>query len=139
MDCGAIPKAACEGRHSIIDQMEDVRDIMGVLTEVSGNWSKAIEKRQQTDEFLQAAIASNGDCLQKLRSLAVNGQLSASKTGGAFTVRRTSVKKELKTILQQSKQEVIDAAKVWNDLTGGNKVQIHLFTLSRRYICNSEL
>ena len=70
LDCGAIPKAACEGRHSIIDQMEDVKDIMVLLTEVSGNWSEAIEKRQQTEEFLQAAIASNGDCLQKLRSLA---------------------------------------------------------------------
>ena len=109
LDCGAIPKAACEGRHSIIDQMEDVKGIMGLLTEVSGNWSKVIEKRQQTDELLQAAIASNGDCLQKLRSLAEKGQLSASKTGGAFTVRRT-VKKELKTMLQQSKQEVIDAS-----------------------------
>ena len=109
LDCGALPKAACEGHHSIIDQMEDVKDIMGLLTEVSGNWTQAIEKRQQTEEFLQAAIASNGDCLQKLRSLAEKGQLSASKTGGVFTVRRT-VKKELKTMLQQSKQEAIDAS-----------------------------
>ena len=93
--------------------MEDVKDIMGLLTEVAGNWTQAIEKRQQTEEFLQAAIASNGDCLQKLRLLAEKGQLSTSKTGGAFTV-----KKELKTILKRSKQEVIDAVEVWNDLTG---------------------
>jgi len=97
--------------------MEDVKEIMSLLTEVSGNWSKAIEKRQQTDEFLQAAIASNGDCLETLCSMAVNGQLSASKTGGAL-----SAKKELETILQQSKQEADDAAKVWNDVTGGKKV-----------------
>ena len=109
--------------------MEDVKEIMSLLTGVSGNWSHAIEKRQQTEEFLQAAIDSNGDCLQKLRSLAEKEQLSASKTGGAL-----SAKKELKTMLQQSKQEVIEAAKVWNDLTGGNKVLIHLFTLSR-YCC----
>ena len=109
--------------------MEDVKEIMSLLAEVSGNWSKAIEKRQQTEEFLQAAIASNSDCLQKLCSLAVNGQLSAGKTEGAFLA-----KKELETILQQSKQEVIDAAKVWNDLAGGNKVLIDLFTLSR-YCC----
>ena len=129
LDCGAIPKAACDGRHTILDRMEDVKEIMSLLTEVSGNWSQAIEKRQQTEEFLQAAIASNGDCLQKLRSMAENGQLSASKTGGAF-----SAKKELEIILQQSKQEVIDAAKVWNDLTGENKVPIRLFT-SSRYCC----
>ena len=97
--------------------MEDVKEIMSLLTEVSGNWSKAIEKKQQTEEFLQAAIASNGDGLEKLRSLAEKGQLSTSKTGGAF-----SAKKEIETILQQSKQEVIDADKVWNALTGGNKV-----------------
>ena len=97
--------------------MEDVKEIMSLLAEVSGNWSKAIEKRQQTEEFLQAAIASNGDCLQKLRSLAEKEQLSTSKTGGAL-----SAKKELKTTLRQSKQEVIDAAKVWNDLNAANKV-----------------
>ena len=113
LDCGAIPKTACDGRHSIIDQMEDVKHIMGLLTEVSGNWSHAIEKRQQTEEFLQAAIASNADCLQKLRSLAEKGQLSTMSQMGAI-----SVKKELKTILQQSKQEVVDADKVWNKLTG---------------------
>ena len=106
--------------------MEDVKEIMSLLAEVSGNWSKAIEKRQQTEEFLQAAIASNGDCLEKLRSLAEKEQLSASKTGGAF-----SAKKELEQILQQSKQEVIDAVKAWHDLIGGNKVLIHLFSLSR--------
>ena len=71
---------------------------MNLLTEVSGNWSKAIEKRQQTDEFLQAAIASNGDCLQKLRSLAENGQLSTTRLSGAI-----SVKKNLEEVLQQSK------------------------------------
>ena len=117
LDCGAIPKAACDGRHGIIDQMEDVKHIMGLLTEVSGNWSKAIEKRQQTGEFLQAAIASNGDCLQKLRSLAENGQLSTTRQSGAI-----SVKKNLEEVLQQSKQEVKDASKVLNDLTTGNVI-----------------
>ena len=90
---------------------------MILLTEVSGNWSKAIEKRQQTDEFLQAAIASNGDCLQKLRSLAENGQLSTTRLSGAI-----SVKKNLEEVLQQSKQEVKDASKVLNDLTTGNVI-----------------
>ena len=129
MDCGAIPKATCECCHTIIDQMEDVKHIMGLLTEVSGNWSEAIEKRQQTEEFLQAAIAFNGKCLEKLRSSAEKEQLSASKTGGAFTV-----KKEIKTILQQSKQEVIDATKVWHDLTG-EKMKVHPILFCKSFIC----
>jgi len=46
LECGAIPISTCEGRHAILDRMEDVKAIMA-LTEVSGNWSEAIEKRQQ--------------------------------------------------------------------------------------------
>ena len=81
MDCGDIPKLTCEGRHSILDKMEDVKAIMALLTDMSGTFSEATEQRQQLKEFLQAAIAANDEGLQQLRSLAEKEQLSASKIG----------------------------------------------------------
>ena len=46
LECRAIPEATCDGRHSILDRIEDGKAIMALLTDVAGNWSEAIEKRQ---------------------------------------------------------------------------------------------
>ena len=124
LDCGDNPKAGCEGRHSILDQMEDVKAIMGLLTDVSGTFSQATEKRQQIKDFLKAATASNDESLEKLRSLAEKEQLSAEKMGAA--------KNKLEDKLKQAKEEVEKANKMWNDLTDGNgKVEsLNLFLTS---------
>ena len=73
--CGETPKVTCEGRHAILDRMEDVKTIMALLTDVSGNWSEAIENRQQIKEFLQAATAANDELLHQPRSLAEKGKV----------------------------------------------------------------
>ena len=116
LECGAIPEASCEGRHAILDRMEDVKAIMALLTDVSGNWSEAIEKRQQIKEFLLTVTAFNDEGLQKLRSLAGKEHLSADKMGAI------SAKKQLEGTLKQAKAEGGKAQKIWNDLTGNGKV-----------------
>ena len=76
LECGAIPEATCEGRHAILDRMEDVKAIMGLLTDVSGTFREATELRQQIKQFLQAATAANDEGLHQLRSLAEKEQLT---------------------------------------------------------------
>ena len=119
LECGETPKVTCEGRHSILDRMKDVKVIMALLTDASGNWSEAIEKRQQIKDFLLTATAYNDEGLQKLRSLAGKEQLSAEKMG-AF-----AAKKQLKGTLEQAKEEAEKAKKMWNDLTGNGKVNFY--------------
>lgn len=113
---------------------EDVKDIMDLLTEVSSNWSQAIEKRQQTEDHLQAVINSNADCLQKLRSLTEKGQLSTTIKGSAI-----SIKKNLEEVLLKSKLEVIDDSKVLSNLTSGKvitKSTIFNVSLSQQNLLN---
>ena len=116
LECGAVPVATCEGRHAILDRMEDVKAIMALLTDVSGSFSEATERRQQIKEFLQAATAANDEDLHQLRSLAGKQHLSADKMG-AF-----AAKKQLEGTLKQAKVEGEKAQKMWNDLTGNGKV-----------------
>ena len=111
MDCGAIPEASCDGRHSILDPTVDVEEIMGLLTDVSGTRSQAIEKRQKIDDFLQTIIANNRESLQRLRSLAEKEQLSAGKSG------ITAIKKKLEDVLEKTKGEEKKAEK---ELSGLN-------------------
>ena len=112
MECGAIPEATCEGRHAILDRMEDVKAIMGLLTDVSGTFREATELRQQIKQFLQAATAANDEGLHQLRSLAEKEQLSpTSKTGASSAI------KKLEETLKQAKEEDEKANKMWNDLT----------------------
>ena len=113
MDCEAIAKEECEGNHSILDPKEDVKEIKALLTELSKHSSKAVEKRQQIDDFLRAAIDTNGMGLAKLRSLSgVKQLLAGSKTGAA------SAKKKLEEALKQRKGEVEEADRMWSDLNG---------------------
>ena len=82
MECEAIPEVTCEGQHSILDRMEDVKAIMALLTDVSGTFSWTTERRQQIKEFLQAATAANDEGLHQLRSMAEKEQLpSTNKIG----------------------------------------------------------
>jgi len=93
LDCEAIAKEGCEGHNSILDPKEDVKEIKALLTEFSKHSSKAVEKRQQIDDFLRAAIDTNGMGLAKLFSLSgVNQLLAGSKIGAV------SAKNNLKTI-----------------------------------------
>ena len=88
---------------------------MALLTDVAGNWSEAIEKRQLLKQFLQAATASNDENLEKLSSLAEKEQLpSTSKIGTA--------KKKLKETLKQANEEAEKTNKMWNDLTDNGKL-----------------
>jgi len=57
LDCEAIAKEECEGHHIILDPKEDVKEIKALLTELSKHSSKAVEKRQQIDDFLRAALS----------------------------------------------------------------------------------
>jgi len=117
LECGAIPEATCEGRHAILDRMEDVKAIMGLLTDVSGTFSEATELRQQIKQFLQAATAANDEGLHQLRSLAEKEQLSPTSKIGVI-----AAKKKLKATLKQAKEETEKANKMWNDLTDNGKV-----------------
>ena len=63
MDCGDTPKIGCDGRHMILGQMEEVKAIMGLVTDVSGTFSEATERRQQIKELLQTATAATKDCI----------------------------------------------------------------------------
>ena len=101
---------------SILNSMEDVEAIMALLTDVSGNWSEAIEKRQQIKEFLLTATAFNDEGLQKLSSLAEKEQLSVSKIGAI------NAKKKIEETMKQVKEEAENANKMWNDLIGNGKV-----------------
>ena len=117
MECGAIPIETCEGRHAILDRMEDVKAIMALLTYVSGTFSEATERRQQIKEVLQATTAVNDEGLHQLRSLAEKEQLSpTSKTGASSAI------KKLEETLKQAKEEAEKSNKMWNDLTGNGKV-----------------
>ena len=92
----------CEGRHSILDRMEDVDEIEGLGAVVTVTFSQAIERRQQITSHLQTLLAGNDECIEKLRSLVDSNQLSARKSGTA------SAKKRLEEILQESEKEVKD-------------------------------
>ena len=98
--------------------MDDVKAIMALLTDVSGNWSEAIEKRQQIKEFLQTATAANDEVLHQLRSLAEKEQLSADK------MEAFAAKTKLEETLKQSKEEAEKTNKMWNDLIGNGKVKL---------------
>ncbi len=89
---------------------------MALLTDVSGSFSEATEKRQQIKEFLQAATATNDEGLQKLSSLPEKEQLSASKIGAI------SAKKKIEETMKQVEEEAENANKMWNDLIGNGKV-----------------
>ena len=84
---------------------------MGLLTDVSGTRSQAIEKRQKIYDFLQTIIANNRESLQRLRSLAEKEQLSAGKSG------ITAIKKKLEDDLEKTKGEEKKAEK---ELSGLN-------------------
>ena len=91
--------------------MDVVVEIKALLKEVSNNWSKAVERRQQIDEFLQSLITNNGESLAKLRSLSGDKQLLAGSKTGAVTA-----KKKLKETLKTMKREVEEADALWNKL-----------------------
>jgi hypothetical protein len=112
LDCKTIPKATCEGNHIILDHIEDVEDIEGIKAVVSVTFTQAIDRRQQIESQLQTFLAANGESLKMLRSLAEMKQLSTTKTG------TVSVKKRLKEALKEAKNEVEDADRMWNKLTG---------------------
>ena len=94
--------------------MEDVKAIMALLTDVSGTFIEATERRQQIKEFLQTATAANDEGLHQLRSLAEKEQLSSDKMG-AF-----AAKKKRKVTLKQTEVEAEKANKMWSDLTDDN-------------------
>ena len=90
--------------------MEDVEEVEGLKAVISVTFCQAIERRQQIEDQLKIALADNGKCLEKLRSLAEKKQLSASKTGTA------SAKKKLEEVLKEAKEEVEKAKRMWNSL-----------------------
>ena len=120
LDCKAIPKVTCEGRHSILDRMEDVDEIEGLGAVVTVTFSQAIERRQQIKSHLQTLLAGNDECIEKLRSLVDTNQLSARKSGTA------SAKKRLEEILQESEKEVKDADRLWDGLKSGIKSTVRI-------------
>ena len=97
--------------------MEDVDEVAGIKAIISVTFSQAIERRQQIEDHLKAALADNGKCLEKLRSLAEIKQLSARKTGTA------SSKKKLKEVLTMAKEEVKKAERLWNSLNSSTSVK----------------
>ena len=56
----------------ILDRMKDVEEVEETEAEVSSTFSKAIEKRQQIKGRLKSLLDSNNDCIEKLRSMAMN-------------------------------------------------------------------
>ena len=110
MDCRVIPKSTCEGNHSILDRMEDVEDIEGMQAEVLIFFSLAIEKRQQIEGHLKSLLSDNGGCLKKLRTTVGIKQLLNLKTGTA------SAKKRLEDVLQEAKEEMEEAKRLWDVL-----------------------
>ena len=117
LDCEAIPNPTCEGNHSILDQIKDVEEVEGIKAVISVTFSQAIERRQQIEDHLKAALADNGECLKKLRSLAKKKQLSASKTGTA------SAKKKQEEFLKEAKEEAKESERLWNTLKSTTSVK----------------
>ena len=120
IECEAIPLATWENsKHSILDRM-DMESIKTLKMEVSTTFNVAIEKRQQIEGFLQSAIAANAESLKELRLLAE--KKSTNK------IVAVSTKKTLKEDLNQAKEEVKTADKMWNDLTGSTETKVlHCF------------
>ena len=78
--------------------------------------SGAVKKRKDIEKHLQTFIAANGESLKKLMSLAKNKLVATTnKKIGSF-----STKKKLEDDLQLAKEEMKEAEKVWNELTGGS-------------------
>jgi hypothetical protein len=61
---------------------------MALLTDVSGTFSEATERRQQIREFLQAATAANDEGLHQLRSLAEKELLSPTSKIGVIAAKK---------------------------------------------------
>ena len=117
MKCEAIPSATCEDQnHSVLDRKEDVDSIRMLKTQVASTLSQAVDKRQEIENYLQNAIAANGKSLKKLQSLTEN-QLSAGKNGVG------PIKEKLEEDLQQAKEELEEANKMWKDLNGSVIIQ----------------
>ena len=117
LECKSIPKVTCEGKHKIIDQMKDVQHIEDLRAQIARTYSRAVKKRQQIDQCLQAAIASNSKGLEKLASVARKKaqQWSANKTSAA------SVKKELKKVLKELEEEDEKADQFWIELNDNSE------------------
>ena len=110
-------KSTCEAsQHNILDRKEDVEEIKGLQKEVSTTLSGAVKKRMDIEKHLQTVISANGESLKKLMSLADNKLMATTnKKIGSF-----STKKKLEDDLQLAKEEMKEAEKVWNELTGGS-------------------
>ena len=112
LQCKAIPKVTCEGQHRILNHKEDEHEVEGLKLKVSSTFTKAVEKRQQIEEFLQTAINDNAKCLEELRSLAGMEQLLTGKTG------TSAARKELEEAMNKANEEIEVANSLWNELTG---------------------
>jgi len=112
LECKSIPKVNCEGKHKIIDQMKDVEHIEDLRAQIARIHSRAVKKRQQIDQYLQAAIASNSEGIEKLGSVAIQiaQQWTASKTSAAY------VKRELEKVLKELEEEDEKADQFWIEL-----------------------
>ena len=118
LECDDIPKSTCEAsQHNIFDRKEDVEGIKGLQKEVSTTLCQAIAKRKEIKNHLKTVIIANDEDLKKLQSLADDKQLSTNKKTGSF-----SIKKKLEDDLQQAKEEVKKADKLWNELRGGSVI-----------------
>ena len=72
---------------------------------------------QREKNHLKTVIIANDEDLKKLQSLADDKQLSTNRKTGSF-----SIKKKLEDDLQQAKEEVKKADKLWNELSGGSVI-----------------
>ena len=116
LECGETPKVSCEGRHAILDRMEDVKQSWLYLLTSLAIGAKPLRRGNRLKSFCRLPrLPTTSSCINRVH-WPKKAKLSADK------IRAFAAKTKLEETLKQAKEEAEKTNKVWNDLIGNGKV-----------------